>query len=97
MDGREALTKLEQQRAAGSPPYDLMIADIEMPRMDGLELTQQVKTHADSVLRALPIIIVSSLASEAYKQRGVEVGAQAYITKGQFDQSHLLKTIKLLI
>ena len=43
------------------------------------------------------MIIVSSLASDAYKQRGIEVGAQAYITKGQFDQSHLLETIDLLI
>ncbi|HUS13565.1 MAG TPA: hybrid sensor histidine kinase/response regulator [Chloroflexia bacterium] len=97
MDGLEALAKLEQQGQEGTPRYDLMIADIEMPRMDGLELTQRVKTHTQDSLRALPIIIVSSLASDAYKQRGIEVGAQAYITKGQFDQSHLLETIDLLI
>jgi len=97
MDGLEALSKVEAQGQDGRRRYDLMIADIEMPRMDGLELTQRVKTHAQDLLRALPIIIVSSLASETYKQRGVEVGAQAYITKGQFDQSHLLETIDLLI
>jgi two-component system, chemotaxis family, sensor kinase CheA len=45
----------------------------------------------------VPVIIVSSLASDAYKQRGVEVGAQAYMTKGQFDQGRLLETIDLLI
>ncbi len=97
MDGTEALSKVEAQGQEGRRRYDLMIADIEMPRMDGLELTQRVKTHAQEALRGLPIIIVSSLASETYKQRGVEVGAQAYITKGQFDQSHLLETIDLLI
>jgi two-component system chemotaxis sensor kinase CheA len=43
------------------------------------------------------IVEDSPLASDAYKQRGIEVGAQAYITKGQFDQSHLLETIDLLI
>ncbi len=97
MDGLEALGKIEAQGQNGRRYYDLLIADIEMPRMDGLELTQRVKTHIQEALRAVPIIIVSSLASESYKQRGVEVGAQAYITKGQFDQSHLLETIELLI
>ena len=75
----------------------MMIADIEMPHMDGLDLTQRVKDHADERLRRLPVIIVSSLASDAYKRRGIEVGAQAYITKGQFEQSRLLETIELLI
>jgi len=97
MDGMEALEKLEHQQQPGNRHYDLMIADIEMPRMDGLELTQNAKSHTNDAVRNTPVIIVSSLASEAYKQRGVEVGAQAYITKGQFDQSHLLETIDLLI
>jgi len=97
MDGMEALVKLEAQMQGAHRHYDLMIADIEMPRMDGLELTQKVKSHTSDMLRALPVIIVSSLASDTYKQRGVEVGAQAYITKGQFDQSHLLETIDLLV
>jgi two-component system chemotaxis sensor kinase CheA len=97
MDGLEALGKLEQQLQDGEQRYDLVIADIEMPRMDGLEMTQRVKSHQQDMLRNTPVIIVSSLASDAYKQRGIEVGAQAYITKGQFDQSHLLETIDLLI
>jgi two-component system chemotaxis sensor kinase CheA len=93
MDGREALGLLERNPER----FDMMIADIEMPRMDGLELTQRVKEHADERLRRLPVIIVSSLASDAYTRRGIEVGAQAYITKGQFEQSRLLETIELLI
>jgi CheY-like chemotaxis protein len=93
MDGREALGRLEKDPSR----FDMMIADIEMPHMDGLELTQRVKQHTDERLRQLPVIIVSSLASDAYKRRGIEVGAQAYITKGQFEQSRLLDTIELLI
>ena len=93
MDGREALNRLEKEPSR----FDMMIADIEMPHMDGLELTQRVKQHTDERLRQLPVIIVSSLASDAYKRRGIEVGAQAYITKGQFEQSRLLDTIELLI
>jgi two-component system chemotaxis sensor kinase CheA len=93
MDGREALGRLEKDPSR----FDMVIADIEMPHMDGLELTQRVKQHTDERLRQLPVIIVSSLASDAYKRRGIEVGAQAYITKGQFEQSRLLDTIELLI
>ncbi len=93
MDGHEALGRLEKDPGR----FDMMIADIEMPHMDGLELTQRVKHHTDDRLRQLPVIIVSSLASDAYKRRGLEVGAQAYITKGQFEQSRLLETIELLI
>jgi len=87
-DGEEALNTLAQHS------YALIIADIEMPRMDGFTLTRNIK--ADPRLRDTPVIIVSSLASEDYKRRGIEVGAQAYITKGQFDQGNLLDTIELL-
>lgn len=93
MDGREALSRLEKD----PDRFAMMIADIEMPHMDGLDLTQRVKQHTDERIRQLPVIIVSSLASDAYKRRGIEVGAQAYITKGQFEQSRLLDTIELLI
>ncbi len=89
VDGVEALAMLEHNR------YALVIADIEMPRMDGFTLTERIK--ADPKLRNLPVIIVSSLVNEEYQRRGIEVGAQAYITKGQFDQNNLLDTIELLV
>ena len=88
MDGVEALEKL------GSAQYDLVISDIEMPRMNGYELTRAIK--ADPRIAPIPVIIVSSLASDENKRRGIDAGAQAYITKGDFDQNRLLDTIDYL-
>lgn len=88
-DGTVALDRLRQNNR-----YDLVISDVEMPRMDGFELAARIK--ADPNLRALPVIIVSSLNSEANKRRGIESGAQAYITKGDFNQNNLLDTIEYL-
>ena len=88
VDGVEALEMLGQRK------YALAIVDVEMPRMDGFTLTERMKANPE--LSGLPVIIVSSLGNEAYKRRGIEVGAQAYITKGQFDQNNLLDTIELL-
>jgi two-component system chemotaxis sensor kinase CheA len=88
VDGVEALEMLAKRK------YALAIVDVEMPRMDGFTLTAHLKGNAET--SAMPIIIVSSLSNEAYKRRGIEVGAQAYITKGQFDQNNLLDTIELL-
>jgi len=59
--------------------YDLLITDIEMPQMDGLRLTKLIKEHTD--LRALPVIIFSSIISEDNKKKGESVGANAQITK----------------
>ena len=82
------------ERLRANNRYDLVICDVEMPRMDGFELTKIIKT--DPILRSLPVIIVSSLNSEANKRRGIEAGAQAYITKGDFNQNNLLDTIEYL-
>jgi two-component system chemotaxis sensor kinase CheA len=89
VDGRDALDKL---RAA---PYDLVVSDVEMPRVDGFQLTSQIRQ--DPVLVDLPVVIVTSLASEAHRQRGLAVGAQAYIVKSQFDQGSLLDTVRQLL
>ena len=66
-----------------------------MPRVDGFQLTSRIRT--DLGLTELPIIIVTSLASEAHRRRGLEVGAQAYIVKSQFNQSNLLETVQQLL
>lgn len=89
VDGFDALDKLR----AGT--YDLVVSDVEMPRVDGFQLTAQIRN--DLGLTDLPVIIVTSLASEAHKRRGLEVGAQAYIVKSQFDQSNLLETVRQLL
>ena len=76
-------------------PCDLVVTDVEMPRMDGFSLTARVR--ADERLRGLPVVLVTSLDSEEDRRRGVEVGADAYIVKGAFDQDRLLETIRRLI
>jgi two-component system chemotaxis sensor kinase CheA len=78
-----------------SESYDLVISDVEMPEMDGFQLTARVKQ--DPNLSDIPVIIVSSLWSPEAKVRGMEAGAAAYIVKNRFDQQGLLATIRQLV
>ncbi|NJO84229.1 MAG: response regulator, partial [Blastochloris sp.] len=89
VDGRDALDKLRTH------PYDLVVSDVEMPRLDGFQLTASIRQELG--LKELPVIIVTSLASDEHKRRGMEVGAQAYIVKSQFNQDNLLRTIEQLL
>lgn len=88
-DGQEALEKSRDEL------YDLVITDVEMPRLDGFSLTEQLR--GDDRYRHIPIIIVTSREKDEDKKRGITVGADAYIVKGAFDQSNLLATVKSLI
>ena len=74
---------------------DIIVSDIAMPRMDGFELTEQIK--ADPRFEDLPVILVTSLESPQDKTRGMQAGADAYIVKSHFDQQGLLETIERLI
>ena len=88
VDGIDALQKMNQHS------IDAIVSDIEMPNMDGLTLTERIrrdKKHAE-----LPIILVTSLATDADRKRGIEAGANAYITKSAFDQKLLVETIRRL-
>lgn len=88
-DGLDALKKTEKKQ------YDLIVTDVEMPQMDGFTLTQNLREtekYADT-----PIIIVTSRERDEDKRRGIEVGANAYIVKGSFDQNNLIDTIESLI
>ena len=87
-DGQEGLEKALKEK------YDLVVTDVEMPRMDGFSLTENLRK--DEVYRETPIILVTSLDKESDKQRGIDVGADAYIVKGDFEQSNLLDTIRTL-
>jgi len=80
--------------ALKADPVDLVISDVEMPRMNGFEMTARIR--ADNELQALPVVLVTSLASQQHRQRGVEVGADAYIVKSHFDHENLLETVKRL-
>ena len=88
-DGQEAWEILQSQS------FDLLVSDVNMPRMDGLKLTQTIR-KADK-FQTLPIILVTSLESAEDRKRGIDAGADAYIVKGGFDQQHLLETVQSLI
>jgi two-component system chemotaxis sensor kinase CheA len=89
IDGMDGLEK----QLAGS--FDLVITDVEMPRMDGFELTRSLKQNAQHA--NVPIIIVTTLDSPEAKERGLKVGASAYIVKNLLDMSQLVTTIERLI
>jgi two-component system chemotaxis sensor kinase CheA len=92
-DGVEALATLRAMAAQDG--CDVLLSDIDMPRLNGFELTSQVR--ADAQLEHLPIILVTSLDTAADRERGIAAGADAYIVKRNFDQQVLLDTIKQLI
>jgi len=88
-DGQEAWALVQGQ------PLDAVVADVAMPRMDGFVLTEKVK--GDERFQELPVVLVTSLESPQDRVRGLETGADAYITKSTFDQRELLETIERLI
>lgn len=75
--------------------YDLVITDVDMPHMDGIELVRQIR--ADSKLRDIPVIIVSYKESDEDRMRGLEAGADAYLTKSSFHDETLLNSVDSLI
>ena len=88
-DGVEALECLRRK------DWDLVIADVDMPRMNGFELTAHIR--ADEHFRDIPVIIVTSRDTVDDRRRGFEAGADAYVLKREFDQTQLLETVRRLI
>ena len=72
-------------------PVELVITDLEMPKMHGLQLIEAIKQ--DEILHPIPVIIISTKSSEEDKQKGIKAGAQAYIVKGEFDEKTLLEVV----
>jgi two-component system, chemotaxis family, sensor kinase CheA len=89
IDGAEALNVL-----AGES-FDLVVSDVEMPRMSGFDLTAKIRS--DKRLSQLPVVLVTALDSHADRERGIDVGANAYIVKSSFDQGNLLEVVRRLI
>ncbi len=89
VDGVDALNAL------GRRPFAAVVSDIVMPNMDGLALTVHIR--AEPRYKELPVILVTTLASDEDKRRGLDAGANAYIPKPSFDQRVLLDTLKRLI
>lgn len=85
VDGIEALNKLRAEHV------DLVISDIQMPRLDGFGLLQAIK--GDQALKKVPVILVTSLEEREDRERGLALGADAYVVKRKFDQKELLETI----
>jgi len=83
---------LEQARRQ---PYALFLVDVEMPGMDGFTFIE--RTRADPALRDVPAMLVTSRASPADRQRGVDVGAKAYIVKSEFAQTEFLERVRQLV
>jgi two-component system, chemotaxis family, sensor kinase CheA len=88
VDGEDAWRRLEQQGVA------LVVADVEMPKMDGFALCRRIRGSARYA--DLPIILVTGLESAADRARGLEAGADAYIVKSDFDQASLLDVVRQL-
>ncbi len=78
-----------------SARYDLVVSDIDMPRMDGIQLVQQIK--ADARLRSIPVVIVSYKDREEDRIRGLDAGANFYLTKSSFHDKTFLTTVANLI
>ena len=89
VDGMDGWNKVRAER------YDLMVSDIDMPRMNGLQLVQAVR--ADDRLRDLPVIIVSYKEREEDRVRGLEVGANSYLTKSSFHDNRFMEAVVDLI
>lgn len=88
-DGLEAWETLEKNINKDDIPFDVIISDIEMPRMNGLQLTKKIKTHPD--IKNTPVVLFSSIISEDNKSKGEQVGADAQITK--FEDNELVELI----
>lgn len=89
LDGIDAFTKLR------SGEFDLVVSDVDMPRLNGFGLTSKVR--GERKFADLPVVLVTALESREDRERGIDVGANAYIAKSSFDQSNLLEVIRRLV
>ncbi len=88
-DGVQAWRMVERKGA------DLVVADVEMPEMDGFELTRTIRSsveHGD-----IPVILLTALETDRDKAHGLSVGANAYLLKSAFDQRELLAAIREMV
>jgi two-component system chemotaxis sensor kinase CheA len=89
VDVRNALAVLRSDRP------DIVVSDIEMPHVDGFELVRVMK--GDKALADIPIILVTSRSDDEDREKGLRLGADAYVVKQKFDQNELLRTIRQII
>jgi two-component system chemotaxis sensor kinase CheA len=89
VDGSDAWRLLQDAGA------DLVVADVEMPRMDGFALCEAIRRSTR--FRDLPVVLVTALQSDADRKHGLDAGADAYLPKAGFDQRVLLDAIAQLL
>jgi two-component system, chemotaxis family, sensor histidine kinase and response regulator WspE len=90
-----AVNGMEGWNAVRTGNFDLVITDIDMPRMDGIELVSLIRK--DPSLKSLPVMIVSYKDREEDRRRGLEAGADYYLTKGSFHDDTLVRAVVDLI
>lgn len=88
-DGMDAFALLRTE------PVDLVVSDVEMPRLNGFDLTARIRS--DQKIGELPVVLVTALETREDRERGIDAGANAYLVKSSFDQGNLLETIRRLI
>lgn len=88
-DGAEALQRLKDEE------YDIVISDVDMPRINGFALTEAIRS--DTTLSRLPVVLVTSLDSPADQEYGIHLGANAYIIKSIFEKEAFLKVVREVI
>ncbi|HET9342682.1 MAG TPA: response regulator [Candidatus Eremiobacteraceae bacterium] len=89
VDGVDAWNKAQQRK------FDCIMSDIEMPNMNGWEFCARVKR--DGRLADTPLVLITSLSRDEERRRGLELGADAYIVKGLFNETQLLETVERLV
>lgn len=92
---KTAVDGVEAFALARSEEFDLIVSDVDMPRMSGFEFASKIR--ADKKLGQLPIVLVTALDSREDRERGIDAGANAYIVKSSFDQGNLLEVIHKLL
>ena len=92
---KTAVNGVEALEALRTGTFDLVMSDVEMPRMNGFDLTARIR--AERRLAEIPVVLVTALSSPEDRERGIDVGASAYIVKSDFDQSNLLEIVRRLV
>jgi len=95
VDGQQAWSLLQQSAGEAQQSFDAVVSDVDMPRMNGFELTSRLRNNEQTA--EIPVVLVTARGTDDDKREGVKVGASAYIVKGSFDQQSLLRTLTQLV
>jgi len=90
VDGLDGASRLRE-----SDPADLVLSDVEMPGMDGFELTRTIRRTKS--WENVPVVIMTSRGEDTARQSGLDAGASAYLLKNEFDQEQLVQTVRRLV